>query len=113
MTDEGIRSSCEYFFPAVREKTPSLCFVLLSGCDILHHFPSVLSYPVLRAVAISQKHSCGRLLAAPRTQPVWAGSSGGSVLRASPLQSLSIPGRVSRDFLGVNADCLRVNAALW
>lgn len=108
MTEEGIRSPCEYFFPAVREKKKSLCFVLLSGCDILHHFPSILSYPILMAMAISHKYFCGRLLAAP----AWAGS-GSSIFRASPLRSHSTLRRVSSDFSGVNADYLRVNAALW
>lgn len=49
-------------FPAIREKI-SLCFVLLSGCDILHCFPFILSYPVLKAMAISHKYFRGRLLA--------------------------------------------------
>lgn len=67
MTEKGIRSSCEYFFPAIREqKKKSLWFVLLSGCDILHRFPSILSYPILKAIAISHEYFCGRLLAAPK-----------------------------------------------
>lgn len=92
MTEEEIRSSCEYFLPAAREKKNPLRFVLLSGCDILHHLPSILPYPILKAMAISHQHFHGRLLAVPRV-PVCTGTSG-SVLRALPLQSHSTLRRV-------------------
>lgn len=97
--EERIRSSCEYFsFPAVRKKK-TLCFVLLSGCNILCCFPSILSYPILKAVAISHKYSCGRLLA-HWGLPLWASSSS-SIFRASPLQSHSLLRRVSSGFSGL------------
>lgn len=73
MTEEGIRRSCKYFFPTVskkKKKKKSLCFVLMFGCDILHCFPSTLSYPILKALAISHKHCCGRLLAALKAASV-------------------------------------------
>lgn len=92
MTEEEIRSSCEYFLPAVREKKYPLRFVLLSGCDILHHLPSILPYPILKATAISHQHFHGRLLAVPRV-PVCTGTSS-FVLRALPLQSHSTLRRV-------------------
>lgn len=92
-------------FPAVRGKNP-LCFVLLSGCDILHHLPSFLSnsksYGYHTQVFLWQDLAHWGL-------PAWASSSN-SILRASLSQSHSLLRRVSSDFSGANADCLRVGA---
>lgn len=107
--EKAIRSSCEYFFfPAARRKKKEI--PLFCSLVWIWHFAMFpfYSHSVLQAMAISHKYFCGRLW---QRLPAWAGSSS-SILRASPLQSLSVLRRVSSDFLGVNADCLRVNAAL-
>lgn len=87
------------FFPCCKgEKNP---FVLFSCLDVTFYtaFPSILSFPILKAVAVSHKYSCGTLL------PCWGlsmwASSSSSIPRASPLQSHSLLRRAWSGFSGL------------